>query len=204
MLTKYILAALSIAFLTLAVIRMVARPEVDSTVCLLLDDRHARIAAVVVTGQCGPPVAHALTELFEEMVLGAEPAIGAVVLVDTHFHATPVWYDRVESALLHMNEQGVRYGCMVQIGGYFNHDYQEDVMRRYPGRFINIVQVDWTKPDAIATRSSGVAILDSYAMNAVRLASPYPPLPARLGESLRISANFNYILDHGFRVFGLQ
>jgi protein TonB len=54
------------------------------------------------------------------------------------------------------------------------------------------------------TRSSGIAVLDTYAINAVRLASPYPPLPSRLGESLRISANFSYILDHGFRVFGLQ
>ena len=82
---------------------------------------------------------------------------GDIVLVDTHFHATPVWYDRVESALLHMNEEGVRYGCMVQIGGYFNHDYQEDVLRRYPGRFMNIVQVDWTKPDAIAKLEALVA-----------------------------------------------
>jgi L-fuconolactonase len=87
----------------------------------------------------------------------AGAAAGDVVLVDTHFHATPVWYDRVESALLHMNEQGVRYACMVQIGGYFNHDYQEEVMRRYPGRFLNIVQVDWTKPDAIGKLEALVA-----------------------------------------------
>jgi L-fuconolactonase len=79
------------------------------------------------------------------------------VLVDTHLHATPLWYDRVESALLHMNEQGIRYGCLVQIGGYFNHDYQEEVMRRYPGRFLNIVQVDWTKPDAVAKLEALVA-----------------------------------------------
>ena len=79
------------------------------------------------------------------------------MLVDTHFHATPVWYDRVESALLHMNEQGVRYACMVQIGGYFNHDYQEEVMRRYPGRFLNIVQVDWTRPDAVGRLEALVA-----------------------------------------------
>src|SRR5438128_2253242 len=87
----------------------------------------------------------------------AGAAAGDVVLVDTHFHATPVWYDRVESALLHMNEQGVRYACMVQIGGYFNHDYQEEVMRRYPGRFLNIVQVDWTRPDAIGKLEALVA-----------------------------------------------
>jgi L-fuconolactonase len=88
-------------------------------------------------------------------VAGSAP--GEMVLVDTHFHATPVWYDRVESALVHMNEQGVRYGCLVQIGGYFNHEYQEDVMRRHPGRFMNIVQVDWTKPDAISRLEALVA-----------------------------------------------
>ncbi len=64
----------------LAVIRMVARPDVASTVCLLLDDRHGRIAAVVVTGEAGPQAAHALCELIEETVLAAQPAVGAVVL----------------------------------------------------------------------------------------------------------------------------
>ena len=55
------------------------------------------------------------------------------------------------------------------------------------------------------TRSSGIAVLDRYAINAVRLASPYPAAAQPVRErALRISANFSYILDHGFRVFGLQ
>jgi TonB family protein len=53
-------------------------------------------------------------------------------------------------------------------------------------------------------RSSGVDILDRYAVNAVKLSAPFPPIPDRLGETLRISASFTYILDHGFRVFGLR
>jgi len=53
-------------------------------------------------------------------------------------------------------------------------------------------------------RSSGTDILDRYAVNAVKLSAPFPRLPAPLGESLRISASFTYILDHGFRVFGLR
>jgi protein TonB len=53
-------------------------------------------------------------------------------------------------------------------------------------------------------RSSGVDILDRYAVNAVKLSAPFPPLPEQLGDALRISASFTYILDHGFRNFGLR
>jgi TonB family protein len=53
-------------------------------------------------------------------------------------------------------------------------------------------------------RTSGVEVLDRYAINAVKWSAPFPPLPERIGENLRISANFTYILDHGFRVFGLK
>jgi protein TonB len=53
-------------------------------------------------------------------------------------------------------------------------------------------------------RSSGIEVLDRYAINAVKLSAPFPRLPDPLGDSLRISASFTYILDHGFRVFGLK
>jgi protein TonB len=52
--------------------------------------------------------------------------------------------------------------------------------------------------------SSGVRILDSYIENAIRLASPFPPIPASVGEDvLPISINFTYTLG-GFRVFGFR
>ena len=52
--------------------------------------------------------------------------------------------------------------------------------------------------------SSGVQILDSYIENAIRMAQPFPPIPASVGDDvLPISINFNYILG-GIRAFGLR
>jgi protein TonB len=52
--------------------------------------------------------------------------------------------------------------------------------------------------------SSGVQILDSYIENAIRMAQPFPPIPASVGDDvLPISINFNYILG-GVRAFGLR
>ena len=48
-------------------------------------------------------------------------------------------------------------------------------------------------------RSSGVEILDRYALNAVKLAQPFPPVPDSIGrEKLFIAGMFNYIVDVGF------
>ncbi len=54
-------------------------------------------------------------------------------------------------------------------------------------------------------RSSGVEVLDRYAINAVRLSAPFPPIPEHMRlDTIRITASFTYILDHGFRIFGLR
>jgi protein TonB len=45
-------------------------------------------------------------------------------------------------------------------------------------------------------RSSGVPVLDDYAMNAVRLASPFPPIPDQMSRGgIPVMAVFNYIID---------
>jgi TonB family protein len=42
-------------------------------------------------------------------------------------------------------------------------------------------------------KSSGVRLLDSYIENAIRLAAPFPPFPATIGEDvLPISLDFRY------------
>jgi TonB family protein len=48
-------------------------------------------------------------------------------------------------------------------------------------------------------RSSGTPILDLYAMNAVKLASPFPPVPEPLvrGTGIPVGALFNYIVVTG-------
>jgi TonB family protein len=53
-------------------------------------------------------------------------------------------------------------------------------------------------------QSAGVAVLDRYIENAIRLASPFPPIPASVGEdAIPISLNYTYVLG-GFRVFGFR
>jgi outer membrane biosynthesis protein TonB len=53
-------------------------------------------------------------------------------------------------------------------------------------------------------QSSGVRVLDSYIENAIRLAQPFPSIPASVGEDvIPISLNFTYTL-HGFRLFGFK
>jgi TonB family protein len=48
-------------------------------------------------------------------------------------------------------------------------------------------------------RSSGMAIYDDYAVNAIKLASPFPEIPARMvragSTGLPILATFNYISE---------
>jgi L-fuconolactonase len=79
---------------------------------------------------------------------GAAPQTGLLV-VDAHVHATPVWYEPIESVVFQHDRNGVAHGILTQIGGYFDNQYQEDALRRYPGRFAAVVLVDWTQPDAV-------------------------------------------------------
>jgi TonB family protein len=52
--------------------------------------------------------------------------------------------------------------------------------------------------------SSGVMVLDRYIENAIRLASPFPPIPVSVGEDvIPISINFTYVLG-GIRAFGFR
>ena len=51
-------------------------------------------------------------------------------------------------------------------------------------------------------RSTGFPIMDEFAANAIKLASPFPPLPAALmanrkGTGLPIRARFNYVVETG-------
>ncbi|MGH7263882.1 MAG: energy transducer TonB, partial [Candidatus Rokuibacteriota bacterium] len=68
-----------------------------------------------------------------------------------------------------------------------------------------VIRKDGRVPVVDVVRSSGFEILDRYALTAVRLAAPFPAIPADFRtEEIRISASFTYILDHGFQIFGLR
>jgi TonB family protein len=57
---------------------------------------------------------------------------------------------------------------------------------------------DGRVPFVNVLRSSGFAIYDEYAVNAVKFASPFPPVPDSLSRTgFPIHATFNYIVDSG-------
>jgi L-fuconolactonase len=84
----------------------------------------------------------------------AEPAQAApldqtMTIVDSHCHATPIWYGDIDALLFEMDRNNVQHAMLVQIGGYFNNEYQFKAVEQHPGRFANVVLTDYTKPDAI-------------------------------------------------------
>jgi predicted TIM-barrel fold metal-dependent hydrolase len=72
-----------------------------------------------------------------------------MVVVDTHCHASLDWYEPIETLLYEMDRNGVDQAVLVQINGQFDNEYQFECVRRYPGRFANVVLVDSDRPDAV-------------------------------------------------------
>jgi len=71
-----------------------------------------------------------------------------MLVVDTHCHASPVWFQPVETLLSEMNMAGVDQALLVQIRGEYDNSYLVECMRRFPGRFSVIAMVDTDRPDA--------------------------------------------------------
>ena len=71
-----------------------------------------------------------------------------MVVVDTHCHASPYWYEPVETLLDQMNRHGVAKATLIQIGGEYDNAYLIECMRRFPGRFSVVGLVDTDRPDA--------------------------------------------------------
>jgi L-fuconolactonase len=46
-----------------------------------------------------------------------------MVVVDTHCHASPYWYEPVETLLDQMNRHGVAQATLIQIGGEYDNAY---------------------------------------------------------------------------------
>jgi L-fuconolactonase len=71
-----------------------------------------------------------------------------MVFVDTHCHASPYWYEPVETLLDQMNRYGVAKATLIQIGGEYDNAYLIECMRRFPGRFSVVGLVDTDRLDA--------------------------------------------------------
>lgn len=69
-------------------------------------------------------------------------------VVDSHCHASPVWYEPVESLLWQMERNGVERAILIQMQGQFNNDYQYACARDHPGKFVPVAVIDTQRPDA--------------------------------------------------------
>jgi L-fuconolactonase len=88
-----------------------------------------------------------------------------VTLVDAHCHVSPIWYEPVETLLFQMDRNSVAQAVLIQLLGQYDNGYQQNCLRRYPGRFASVVAIDATRPDAgrelaalVAAGASGVRL----------------------------------------------
>ena len=75
-------------------------------------------------------------------------------IVDTHVHASPYWYEPVESILDQMNRNGVEKAVLIQFQGQFDNAYIIECVRRFPGRFSATAVIDTEREDAPQTLES--------------------------------------------------
>jgi len=67
-----------------------------------------------------------------------------MLIVDSHCHVSPCWYEPVESLLFQMDQNGVERAVLIQMNGQADNGYQLEVTRRFPGRF---APVAWIRTD---------------------------------------------------------
>jgi L-fuconolactonase len=65
-----------------------------------------------------------------------------MLIVDSHCHVSTCWYEPVECLLSQMDRNGVAQAVLVQIIGRADNSYQQECVRRFPGRFTSVVVVD--------------------------------------------------------------
>ncbi len=71
-----------------------------------------------------------------------------MVIVDTHVHTSPYWYEPIEVLLFQMNSNAVDKATLVQLSGQTDNRYIIECARRFPGRFSPVVVVDTQRTDA--------------------------------------------------------
>jgi L-fuconolactonase len=89
-----------------------------------------------------------------------------LIIIDTHCHSSPAWYEPVESLIFQMDQNGVAQALLVQIRGQYDNEYQFECEQRYPGRFVSVVGVDVADPAAV----DQLAALAARGAKGVRLA----------------------------------
>jgi L-fuconolactonase len=64
------------------------------------------------------------------------------MLVDTHCHVSPIWYEPVELLLSQMAQSDVSQAILIQLIDQSDNRYQQECIQRYPDRFASVVWID--------------------------------------------------------------
>lgn len=79
-----------------------------------------------------------------------------MIVVDSHCHALPHWFEPVEVLLHQMDANGVEKAILVQVRGQFDNRYLLECVQRFPTRFRAVVGVSTDAPDALERLSHWV------------------------------------------------
>jgi L-fuconolactonase len=71
-----------------------------------------------------------------------------VLIIDSHCHVSPWWFEPVESLLFQMDQNGVHRAILIQMNGQADNGYLFEVTRRFPGRFAPVAWIRTDLPDA--------------------------------------------------------
>ena len=76
-----------------------------------------------------------------------------MLIIDTHTHAGPNWFEPIEMLIHQMELNGVSKALLVQHGkpefGHYDHSYLYECRRRFPGKFALAVIVDTLSQDPL-------------------------------------------------------
>jgi L-fuconolactonase len=74
-----------------------------------------------------------------------------LMIVDSHVHVSENWWEPIETLLFQMDKNKVDKTVLVQFAGNTDNDYEFAAVRKYPKRFLAVVNVDVNKPEAPQT-----------------------------------------------------
>lgn len=72
-----------------------------------------------------------------------------MIIVDSHVHTSPTWYEPIENLLSQMDRNSVKKSVLIQYAANYDNRYHFECVRKYRGRFGATVSVDPKRPDAL-------------------------------------------------------
>jgi L-fuconolactonase len=61
------------------------------------------------------------------------------MIIDAHCHASPIWFEPVETLLYQMDRNAVDYAILTQLLGQFDNNYQMACIAAHPDRLVSVV-----------------------------------------------------------------